>query len=681
MLAIINIEPRTLLAVIEMAQVDRDLGKGELRFKVDDPFENDDDQTRIVISNDDKTCADEPEGSLNEKESETKLPVWSIVARVLGVLLLLYFFVCSLDLMGSAFKLLGGKEAGKVFSQNKIISNPVAGLMVGVLVTVLLQSSSTSSSLVVAMVAGGMLQVEMAVPIIMGANIGTSVTNTIVAISQIQDSGMYERAFAAATVHDMFNILTMSILLPVEWITHCLSALSKLIVDMLPMGQNENADVELLSRFTDPFTDLIVVVNKTYIKEISKGHTVGDDEQVLQRYCDDDLKERCDSLFSQFNFSDKAAGAILLTLSLLIMFACLILMVKLLKSIFHGHISKVINKTVNAGFPGKLNFLTGYVAIIVGAIMTVLVQSSSIFTSTLTPLVGLNIITLERAFPLTLGSNIGTTVTSMLAALASDGDFAAAQAALQISFCHLMFNVIGILIWYPIPAMRQVPLGGARQLGKTTSKYKWFAFAYVAFVFLVIPGIIFGLSMLGTIYVIIFCSFILFTAILVAVLKLLQKYSPNCLPAKLRDFKFLPKWMRSLQPVHDLGLTCVNKVKRKKRSHGGAITRRRTTTESSQHLTADADQEIDGAPKQWNEDRNDRDRINSSLMRKLIDERIALDERNMIKGKEMSPDDCEGKIHLGKEATEQMGNDSGVPSSNSSSSSKCDVYVVHISSV
>ena len=604
------------------------------------------------------------------KEDEVELPVWSLVLRVLAVLTLLYFFVCSLDLMGSSFKLLGGKEAGRVFSQNKIISNPVAGLMIGVLVTVLLQSSSTSSSLVVAMVAGRLMNVETAVPIIMGANIGTSVTNTIVALSQIQDREMYKRAFAAATVHDMFNILTMSLLLPIEWVTHSLTKLSSLIVSSLPMKPNENADVELLSRFTDPLTDLVVMVNKTYIKEISKGHEVGEGEQVLKRFCDDGMvvedmeRERCDSLFSQFDLSDKAAGSVLLTLSLVVMFICLILMVKVLKSVFQGHISKVINKTVNAGFPGRLNFLTGYVAIVVGAIMTVLVQSSSIFTSTLTPLVGLNIISLERAFPLTLGSNIGTTVTSMLAALASDSNF---DAALQISFCHLLFNVIGILIWYPIPAMRKIPLNCARQLGRTTSKYKWFAFAYVFVVFVLVPGIIFALSMLGTIYVIGFCSIIASIAIVCAVLKLLQRKWPSILPTKLRDFKFLPKWMRSLEPVHNVGVAFVDKFKRCRRTRG-TITRRRTTTESSLHLTCEVEHGLEVENSGELHDETDGEKVKNSL---YITQLLQEGKGKLVVG--------DGKVHQGKEATEQMGTDSGVPSSNCSSSSRNDLIDEHSS--
>lgn len=56
----------------------------------------------------------------------------------------------------------------------------------------------------------------MAIPIIMGANIGTSVTNTIVSFTQIGNKNEFRRAFAGATVHDMFNWLTVIVLFIVE---------------------------------------------------------------------------------------------------------------------------------------------------------------------------------------------------------------------------------------------------------------------------------------------------------------------------------------------------------------------------------------------------------------------------------------------------------------------------------
>ena len=61
--------------------------------------------------------------------------------------------------------------------------------------------------------------IQPAIFIIMGANIGTSVTNTIVALGQVQKRNEFRRAFAGATVHDMFNWLAVICLLPVEWLT------------------------------------------------------------------------------------------------------------------------------------------------------------------------------------------------------------------------------------------------------------------------------------------------------------------------------------------------------------------------------------------------------------------------------------------------------------------------------
>jgi solute carrier family 34 (sodium-dependent phosphate cotransporter) len=178
--------------------------------------------------------------------------------------------------------------------------------------------------------------------------------------------------------------------------------------------------------------------------------------------------------------------------------------------------------------------------------MTFLVQSSSVFTSALTPLVGVGIITIERAYPLTLGSNIGTTTTSLLAALATSSS--RLRYTLQISLCHLFFNVIGIVLFYPIPFMR-FPIPMAKFLGHTTAKYRWFSIVYLISMFLLLPVIIFGLSVAGDLAV--YCTLIPFVVVLliIAFIKFLQLKTPHLLPAALRDWKFLPLWMRSLQPL------------------------------------------------------------------------------------------------------------------------------------
>ena len=168
------------------------------------------------------------------------------------------------------------------------------------------------------------------------------------------------------------------------------------------------------------------------------------------------------------------------------------------------------------------------------------------FTSTLTPLVGLGMITVERLYPLTLGSNIGTTITGILASLSGPPE--TFQSSLQIALCHTLFNVSGILIWFPVPFMRKAPVALARLLGNTTADYRWFAIAYTLIMFFVFPIIVFILSMLGTtvfiIVTIVYASIIAF----VIVVNFLQHKKPSCLPQMLKTWHFLPFPLRSLDP-------------------------------------------------------------------------------------------------------------------------------------
>ena len=95
----------------------------------------------------------------------------------------------------------------------------MVGLMIGVLGTVLVQSSSTFTSIIVAAIGGANLPISIAVPMLMGANIGTSVTNTLVAMTQVGDKKQFERAFSAATVHDCFNWCSVIVFLVLELAT------------------------------------------------------------------------------------------------------------------------------------------------------------------------------------------------------------------------------------------------------------------------------------------------------------------------------------------------------------------------------------------------------------------------------------------------------------------------------
>ena len=439
----------------------------------------------------------------------------------------------------------------------------------------------------------------------MGANIGTSVTNSIVSLGQISDKNQFRRAFAGATVHDMFNILTVLVLLPLEVFSGYLFRLTKAIVDTTSLSSDKSLNQELLTKITDPFTNLIIQLDKNVIEGIAKGDKSFAEKSLIKKFCDKGIKRTllinvtqqlnstittnnetqsvvrnitvlrnfteikhsrlCKFAFQNTGISDTAVGVIILVGALVILCVCLVIIVKILNSLLRGQIANVIRKTFNANFPKPFGFLTGYFAIFVGAGMTFLVQSSSIFTSTLTPLVGLGVLSVDRVYPLTLGSNVGTTATGLLAALASPSDHLA--PALQIALCHLFFNISGILLWYPIPLFRKVPLNMAKHLGNTTADYRWFAFVYIIFCFFAIPTFVFLLSIAGrAVFIGVMAPIGLFL-VFVFVVNVLQSKKPELLPLKLRSWKWLPKMMRSLEPYDKVFAKLYRKIQRKKKDH------------------------------------------------------------------------------------------------------------------
>ena len=427
--------------------------------------------------------------------------------------------------------------------------------MIGILVTVLVQSSTTSTSIIVSLVSAG-AGVRPAIPMIFGSNIGTSVTNTIVSMTQAGEKETFRRAFAAATVHDMFNWLTVIVMMVIEVSTHALERFTLVLVDSMNLNEEGNASAggsgsssspDLLKPLTKPFTDLIVRVDK----KVLVGWSVHDPKyENVTSMLKTDGGDNLMSLLGErgLGLSDVVLGVLLLAFSLSLLIGCLLALMKILRSVLDCRMAAVIQRTINADIP-YLPCLTGYVAMLIGAVVTVLVRSSSIFTSTLTPLCGAGLVSLETAYPMTLGSNIGTTSTAMLASLAAEPD--RLEPSVQIALVHLFFNLIGILLFYPAPCMRW-PIPLAQRLGDTTAEYRWFAALYLLSAFFLLPVAVFLLSLAGltAMYSVLGAAAALF--LLWGAVALLQRHKPGWLPRRLRNWHFLPLWMRSLKPLDDL---------------------------------------------------------------------------------------------------------------------------------
>lgn len=361
----------------------------------------------------------------------------------LAVAVLVYLLICAVGLIGSGFKAATGDHAKELFA---FATNPFAGLVVGTVATALIQSSSTVTSIIVGLVAGG-LPVEVAVPMVMGANIGTSITNTIVSLGHVREKKEFARAFSAATVHDFFNLLSVVIFLPLEIAFGLLEKIGKFLAAPFYGGADASIDgFNFVKAATAPVTNAI------------KGPLL--------------------------SLGDTTGGVLLIIVGIALIFLAINYIGKLLKKLMVGKAREIMHTAIGRG-P-----LAGIAS---GTLVTCLVQSSSTTTSLMVPLAGSGAFGLKQIYPFTLGANIGTCLTALLAATAVTGN---SEAALQIAFIHLTYNVLGVAIIYGLPFLRFVPVRAAEWLGRTAAENKSIALGYILGVFFVIPGLCLGITAL-----------------------------------------------------------------------------------------------------------------------------------------------------------------------------------------
>lgn len=349
--------------------------------------------------------------------------------KPLGLLAALYIFILSITLLGDSFKLFGKDFAETLL---KTTSHPVVGLFIGILSTSVIQSSSTTTSIVVGMVAGGLISIEGAIPIVMGANIGTTITNILVSMAHITRSNEFKRAYAGAIVHDVFNVLTVLILFPLQLATNFLGKVALWLESVF-----ENAGglhfISPIKVITKPVAKLIIGLlhDNPWISAI---------------------------------------------VAIVLLFLALKMIVDIMKTL-------VVTKV--EGFFNKYIFKTTFRSLLLGIILTAIVQSSSITTSLVVPLVGAGVLTLYQIFPYTLGANIGTTVTAIMASLVTQD-----VSAVAVAFSHLLFNVSGIAIFLPL---KKIPITIAQKLSNLTMKSRLIPIIIVILTFFLIP--------LGLIYI------------------------------------------------------------------------------------------------------------------------------------------------------------------------------------
>ena len=343
---------------------------------------------------------------------------YHIILKILGVFCALYLFLVGIKGLSIGIKYLGGDFAKTVISTT---SNSFVALFIGIITTAIFQSSSTTTSLIVGMVSGGALTLSGAIPMIMGANIGTTITNILVSIGHINRSNEFKRAFAVI------------ILFPLEM------AFGILEKSAIGLGNIFFGKVNTDEVFHSPIKTA-VEWGSNHLKTLSYDNNV-----------------------------------LLIVFSVLLTFAMLFSIVTILRSLVLRKVESFFNQYF---------FRSAFIAFSFGVILTILVQSSSITTSTIIPLAGAGVLTLRQIYPFTLGANIGTTVTALLASLTLN------TTAMVAAFSHLFFNIFGIILIYLNPLLRDIPMKLAEWIANVALKNKALPIIYLLIIFFGIPLII-----------------------------------------------------------------------------------------------------------------------------------------------------------------------------------------------
>ncbi|MCO6502009.1 MAG: Na/Pi symporter [Acidimicrobiales bacterium] len=367
------------------------------------------------------------------------------ILRLVLVLGALYLFLAAISSLETGIGMLGENLVDQVFSA---VANPLTGLAAGLLATVLVQSSSATTSIIVGLVGAGVLTVEAAVPMVMGANIGSAVTSTLASLGHIRQGVYFERGFAAATMQDFYNILAVVIFLPLELAFGAISKAARGLAGLVTTwgsdsGPSEGGGGLSLGDIVDAPVDALA--------NLLNGWGLG-----------------------------TAAGPVMIALGLAALVVALILVTRLMKQLVSTRMELAVNSI--------LSKRGGFMAVLAGLFMTLAVQSSGITNSIMVPLVAAGVLSMPNAFPVILGADLGTTATAVLASVA-----ASSPEALVIAMAHVVINFAGIFVFYPMK-VRQVPIRMAQWLSKTAVANKTWVAVYIITVFVAAPVLILILS-------------------------------------------------------------------------------------------------------------------------------------------------------------------------------------------
>ena len=356
----------------------------------------------------------------------------SALVRAILIIMALLFFFFSIDLMVTSFGSLAG-----VYHENILSSalNPFIGLFIGLLITAIIQSSSTTTTMVVAVVATGTLSIQEAIPIIMGANIGTTLTSTIVSLGFISNKTAFRKAVSAGVIHDFYNIILALVLFPLEYYYGFLSGIA-------------------------------TSLNSLLVKKSPAANGIYPDS------------------FFDFGFSEAIINWVSnSTVVVIFSFLLLFISIKVL--------ANIIQKTIIGKSRDRLRkfvFNKPHKSFGWGMLLTAAIQSSSVATSLMVPLVATDKVRLKSAFPFIIGANLGTTVTALIAAILRS------EAAVGIAICHFLFNLTGAVLFMALPFLHTGLINLTKRFSVVTTQQRIIGLLYIVFTFFLLPFLLISLG-------------------------------------------------------------------------------------------------------------------------------------------------------------------------------------------
>ena len=282
-----------------------------------------------------------PSNKRVKQSEELQMTVFNVFSLLGGLALFLF----GMDIMGKALEKQAGGQLQKILS--KLTDNPLKGFFLGLCVTAVIQSSSATTVMVVGFVNSGIMELHQAIGVIMGSNVGTTVTSWILSLSGLQGDSF------------LINMLKPTSFSPVL----------AFIGILLYMGKSEKRKGvgTILIGFAVLMTGMTTMSNAVLPLQNEAWFT---------------------SLFIRFS-----------------------------------------------------NPLLG---VLVGAVVTGIIQSSSASVGILQALSATGVITYGSAIPIIMGQNIGTCVTALISSVGAN------KNARRAAMVHLYFNIIGVTLFLAI---------------------------------------------------------------------------------------------------------------------------------------------------------------------------------------------------------------------------------------